>query len=171
MLQAHRPIDAEEHGHRERMLALVDTGDACLHRSHFVPGHFTASAFVLSPDRASILLIFHSKLQRWLQPGGHLEDTDTSVIAAARREVSEEIGIEDPPLMLDHIFDVDVHRIPRLRDVPSHEHFDVRFAFVVPDLRFIAGDDALIARWFSLNDVINETSDRSVLRAIDKLRG
>ncbi len=169
LLAAHAPADAEELEHRERMLALIDTG-GCFARDHFVPGHFTASAFIVSPDRTQLLLIFHSKLKRWLQPGGHVEASDRTIIDAARREVAEEVGLVDVPLALDRIFDVDIHTIPARKDDPAHAHFDVRFVFAAPDLRFRAGDDAVTARWVALGDVREETSDRSVMRAVEKLK-
>lgn len=170
LLLAHCPRDAEEATHRERMLQLVDAPADCFGRDRFSPGHFTASAFIVSPNRAQTLLIFHRKLKRWLQPGGHVEAADATILDAVRREVAEEVGLTDLPLALAGIFDLDIHPIPASKQDPSHEHFDVRFAFVAPSLQFAAGDDALSARWFDLSAVNEETSDRSVMRAIEKLR-
>jgi 8-oxo-dGTP pyrophosphatase MutT (NUDIX family) len=53
--------------------------------------HFTASAFVLTPERR-ILLIEHRKLGVWLYPGGHIESQETPD-AAVVREVREETGV------------------------------------------------------------------------------
>lgn len=170
LLQAYIPIDAEEALHRQRMLSLLDGGDNCFSRDHFAPGHFTASAFVLSQDRSQLLLIFHSKLTRWLQPGGHVENGDGSIQEAARREVSEEVGLSDLASAHAGVFDLDIHVIPARKTEPVHEHFDVRFAFVANSPEFNAGDDALDARWFPLAAVTEEASDRSVSRAVEKLR-
>lgn len=52
---------------------------------------FTASAFVI--DDGQILLIKHTKLGVWLQPGGHIEPQETPP-ETARRETREETGIE-----------------------------------------------------------------------------
>jgi len=169
LLRAHTPRDAEEAAHRDRMLLLTEARN-CLERNHFMPGHFTASAFVISPDRKQTLLVFHGKLKRWLQPGGHVESTDKTILHAARREIAEEVGLSDLPLATDGVFDLDVHGIPPLKQDPAHEHFDVRFAFQARDLEFIAGDDASEARWFDLDAIDATTSDRSVMRAIEKLR-
>jgi len=51
---------------------------------------FTASAFVVEEGR--VLLIQHAKLERWLQPGGHVEPRETPDEAAIR-EVQEETGV------------------------------------------------------------------------------
>lgn len=170
LLEQFTPHDAVEAEHRARMLALCRAdGDPCA-REHFVPGHFTASAFVLSPDRDALLLILHGKLQRWLQPGGHVDPTDTDLLAAARREVLEEVGLAELELLAPAPLDLDVHDIPPLRADPAHAHFDVRFLFRASSLAFQAGSDAKAARWVPLDQIDLELSDRSVLRAVEKLR-
>jgi ADP-ribose pyrophosphatase YjhB (NUDIX family) len=170
-LELHQPFDAEEASHRDRMLALCEVPGDVFSRGHFQPGHFTASAFVLSPDRSALLLILHGKLRRWLQPGGHVDAEDADILAAARREVQEEVGLLDLPLAQASLFDLDVHDIPSLKGDPSHAHFDVRFLFQAPDLGFRAGSDAKAARWVPVSEINQEISDRSVMRAVDKLRG
>lgn len=170
ILQAYQPLDAEEAAHRARMLTLCELGPQAFSRDTFAPGHFTASAFVLSPDRSAFLLIFHGKLSRWLQPGGHVEPSDPDILGSARREVLEEVSLTDLALDEPGIFDLDVHTIPARKADLAHEHFDVRFLFRAPALGFTAGSDALSARWVGLGEISEETSDRSVMRAVLKLR-
>ena len=169
-LERVQPADEVEAGHLARCLSLARQGAETLERGHFDPGHFTASAFVLSPDEASLLLIFHGKLHRWLQPGGHVDASDPSVEAAARREVAEETGLDELTRVGDGVFDVDVHEIPSLRGEPAHLHHDVRYLFVARDTSAVAGSDAQDARWVPLDEVGDVESDESVLRAVRKLR-
>jgi 8-oxo-dGTP pyrophosphatase MutT (NUDIX family) len=168
-LRSHVPFDAQERAHRERMLALVHAAGDPFARDHFNPGHFTASGFVLSPDGRALLLIHHRKLNRWLQPGGHVERADTDIVSAARRELLEEVGLAQLQLVGDGIFDLDVHTLPPLGRDPAHEHFDVRFLFRAPSFRLQAGSDARAARWVPLPEINEVESDRSVMRAVDKL--
>ena len=56
------------------------------------PGHLTGSALVVDPSDRRILVLFHTKLQRWLQPGGHA-DGDADLARVALREAAEETGI------------------------------------------------------------------------------
>ncbi len=151
------------------MLALLDQGEPALSRRHFEPGHFTASAFILSPARDELLLILHRKLGLWLQPGGHVEPSDDSVQAAARREAREEVGLEALTLAHDGIFDVDIHEIPALAGQPAHQHFDVRFLFVSPTKEIRPASDAEDARWIALESVADVQSDESVMRAVRRL--
>lgn len=110
-----------------------------------VAGHATASAFVLSPDRTRLLVIFHLKLQRHLQPGGHIEN-DATLAASAAREVHEETGLarERLRLLSPEPIDIDPHRIPAHpgKGEPEHWHFDIRYLFVAADE---AADEALRA--------------------------
>jgi 8-oxo-dGTP pyrophosphatase MutT (NUDIX family) len=168
-LRSHVPFDVEERTHRDRMLALVHAAGDPFARDHFNPGHFTASGFVLSPDGRALLLIHHRKLNRWLQPGGHVERADTDIVAAAQRELSEEVGLAPLPIEGNGIFDLDVHALPPLGRDPAHEHFDVRFLFRAPTFQLQAGSDARAARWVPLSQINEVESDRSVMRAVDKL--
>lgn len=170
LLDTYRPYDAEEEDYVGRMLTLCNGLGDPFARDHFVPGHFTASAFILSPDEQSLLLIFHEKLKRWLQPGGHIDPADANVVDAALREVHEEVGIGDLTLATAGIFDVDIHAIPPRNEEPAHDHFDVRFLFRANDLNAVAASDALAVRWLHMGEINNEISDRSVMRAVEKLK-
>lgn len=168
LLGAYRGWDAREAAFLDEMRTLAAASDA-LSRTHYAPGHFTASAFVLSPRRDALLLIFHGKLQRWLQPGGHVDPNDRDLVSAALREAREEVGIEQLELAQAAPLDVDVHEIPARKGEPAHKHYDVRFLFVAPSLAFRAGSDANAARWFALDQIDAQASDESVLRAVRKL--
>jgi ADP-ribose pyrophosphatase YjhB (NUDIX family) len=163
------PRDEDETTHLRHMRALAEVAaDPCA-RDHFVPGHFTASAFILSPERDALLLIFHGKLARWLQPGGHVDPDDRDLLAAARREAAEEVGLPELELLSPAPFDLDVHDIPPLRGDPAHRHYDVRFLFRAPTREARAASDAKAVRWVPLSELNLELSDRSVMRAVEKL--
>jgi len=173
MLERYAPHDQREAEFRGRMLALLASGGEILSRHHFVPGHFTASAFVLSPDRTSLVLVFHRRFRRWLQPGGHFDPPDRDTFAAARREVAEETGVSevDFPEGMPSLFDLDVHPIPPREGEPAHEHFDLRILLRARTLDLRPASDAGDARWVKIAEVVGleiET-DASVLRAIAKL--
>jgi len=170
-LESYKPADPGERVFLEQLRSLLQSEGDPFARSHFVPGHFTASAFILSPNRDSVLLIFHSKLTRWLQPGGHVSEQDPDLLASARREVAEEVSLTDVSLAHDGIFDVDVHEIPAWKGEPMHRHFDVRFLFAAPSLTMSAGSDASAARWVPLASLGDVATDESVMRALRKLPG
>ena len=171
------PVDQREQRHKARILQLLEHTDAPFSREQYVPGHVTASAFVTSVDGRALLLILHGKLQLWLQPGGHVDPSDSDVLASARREVLEETGLADLTLATPGLFDVDVHEIPARKGQPAHEHFDVRFLFTTRELSATAGSDAKAVRWVPVAELQAATgervypSDESVMRAVRKLHG
>lgn len=168
-LQTHVASDATEREHLTRMRALAASSGDAFARDHYMPGHFTASAFVLAPEADALLLILHAKLGRWLQPGGHVDPEDRDLVSAARREVAEETGLGALDLAHDGIFDLDVHVIPARAAEPAHEHFDVRFLFRAPDRSVCAASDARAVRWVPWTEVAAIESDASVGRAVAKL--
>lgn len=170
LLERYVPRDADETSQLAEFKSLLGHGEAAFYRSHFNPGHFTASAFVTSPDRRELLLIHHRKLQRWLQPGGHFEQDDPNPLAAALREVEEEVGIEKHRLEIsDALFDIDLHRIPANPKEPAHHHFDLRFLFVCRSREFAHGDEVTDARWWPVERIREADHDRSLRRAVGKL--
>lgn len=155
----------------KRMLELLEAAAGePFSRRQLEPGHFTASAFVLCPERRRVLLVHHQKLARWLQPGGHVEAIDVDLADAARREVSEETGVSVGPRLGTGIFDVDVHVIPSNPKDGRHLHFDVRYAFVALAARLDASPEVLGARWVELAEVARVTDEDSVLRCVERLR-
>jgi 8-oxo-dGTP pyrophosphatase MutT (NUDIX family) len=114
----------EEMAFIEQTVSFLDHNPDCFNRDLEI-GHIVSSAFVIDPVARKILLTHHKKLGRWLQLGGHLEQSDESIVAAAKREVMEESGLDCA--ILEDIFDVDVHLIPLRADFPAHMHYDVRY--------------------------------------------
>jgi 8-oxo-dGTP pyrophosphatase MutT (NUDIX family) len=147
-LGSHAAQDEDEARHRAAMLELLGRGAESFSRAHFLPGHFTASCYIVD-GAGRILLHHHRRLNRWLQMGGHV-DGDEMPLAAALREGREESGL--PDLVTSSMFDLDVHAIPAGKGEPDHEHFDVRFVARTsrPDaIARDAGESNELA-WFTL---------------------
>ncbi|HPV24469.1 MAG TPA: NUDIX domain-containing protein [Casimicrobium sp.] len=163
----------------ERVAAFVARTTEPWSRSTLV-GHLTASAWVLDKTLTHVAMIHHRKLDKWLQPGGHIEETDASWRAAAEREVTEEIGLTQFVARADdaRLFDVDVHAIPARGDVPAHFHYDLRFLFVADthaehdaELQLNA-DEAHDCRWFALSALANDpTLEASIQRMVELSAG
>jgi 8-oxo-dGTP pyrophosphatase MutT (NUDIX family) len=172
LLAAYRPPDDAERADLDRMRALLDGVPDPFTRARYDPGHFTASAFVLAPDGDALFFIHHRKLLRWLQPGGHVDPHDDDILAAARREVEEEVGLVDAQLAdgFEGVFDVDIHPIPARRDEPAHSHFDVRFLFRAPARDVVqAAEETLGGRWLALEEITADSTEPSIERATRKL--
>lgn len=173
LLTVHTPACDEEAAYLSRMMTLLDSPGDPMSRGHYGPGHFTASGFVLSPDGGSVLLVLHRKLNRWLQPGGHIDPADADLFAAARREVAEETGLDDLPAEgADGVaFDVDIHPIPARKAEPAHEHFDVRFLLRAEVTEITRNDETHDAEWVPLDALATRMHDPAEARVIRKLQG
>ncbi len=91
--------------------------------------HLTASTLIVSAGLDRVLLCLHGRMHRWVQVGGHCEDSDVTIAQAALREATEESGIAGLRLHPDPI-DLDIHAV-NCRYGPA-SHFDVRFAAIAP---------------------------------------
>jgi 8-oxo-dGTP pyrophosphatase MutT (NUDIX family) len=138
-------------------------------RNRFDPGHFTVSGFVVSPDGSSLLLVHHRRLDRWLQPGGHIDPDDDSPMTAASREVLEETGINTEPIK-GGLIDFDIHPIPPRAPEPAHEHFDLRFGFRALEVHVIADEEVNDAVWAPWSYIERFAVDDSVIRGAERLR-
>jgi 8-oxo-dGTP pyrophosphatase MutT (NUDIX family) len=119
---------------RELTLGLLRQTNAPFSREQFTPGHVTCTALVLHPDesrpyQARVLFMYHHRLQRWLLPGGHVEETDASLAAAAAREAAEETLVRIDEGRTARLAGIDVHGIPTRKAEPFHLHHDLIWCF------------------------------------------
>lgn len=150
----------------EQFSGLLRGGKAFFSREN--PDHVTGSAVIEDPGNEMVLLRYHLKLERWLQPGGHVEPEDGSVFETALREAREETGIMDFHAPAgDRILDVDVHDIPPRFGMPAHRHYDVRFLLLAPARARASRRHR--TRWFPVEKVLSE-AEPSLSRAVRKAR-
>ena len=131
---------------RHTMLAfLAASPRGCLRES--AAGHITASAFVLSADGDRVLLTLHPRVGRWVQLGGHCEESDETIVDAALREATEESGI--PGLRIDpRLHAIHTHAITCSLGVPTR-HLDLRFLVHAPPGAVpVRSDESDDLRWF-----------------------
>lgn len=132
---AYLSVFPQEEMRLARLKSGIERGEALYARTTMT-GHVTASAYVLAPDGAHVLLVYHRALEDWLAPGGHYEARDGDLAGCARREAQEETGIEELSLDAWHErlgipIDIDIHRIPGnpIKGETEHYHFDCRYVF------------------------------------------
>ena len=174
-LNAHSPADQEEEKHRRKMIAFVSAHSSDWWKRTTPVGHVTGSAWILNFERTHALLLHHRKLNRWVQPGGHLDDTDALPCAGAMREAREETGIQNLRFADDVLFDVDIHAIParpaqagKNEPEPAHLHYDVRYLIIAAEGHVTISAESLDAKWISLANLVQPTFERSISRMAEK---
>ena len=101
LLDGYSPLEPQQKERKEMFLS--GASQSMLRKDYTEPGHFTISGFVRTFDCDAIALIFHPRFQKWIQPGGHFEETDVDVLQAAKRELKEETGLKILEYMVAHI--------------------------------------------------------------------
>ncbi|MEO6794916.1 MAG: NUDIX hydrolase [Mycobacterium sp.] len=156
---------------RHAVLAFLDArADACAREC--VPGHITASALVLDHTGERALLTLHPRVGRWVQLGGHCEDTDADIVAAALREATEESGVVglrlDPRLAAVH-----VHPVTCSLGVPTR-HLDLQFVAHAPvGAQIGISDESMDLRWWPVDALPPDVDDALrylVARAVTTVR-
>ncbi len=167
LLHNYFPTDANEIAAKQLMLDFISNNTDCFERT-LLQGHFTASCWLVNKFMDRAVLTHHTKLDTWLQLGGHC-DGDSNILAVALKEAQEESGLLNIKFMSEQIFDIDVHIIPAYKDDPAHLHYDIRFLLQVQDdAPLIISPESKALCWFGKDVNSLPTAETSILRMFNK---
>ncbi len=167
-VESFAPARKREARSRRQTLELLQGTETPFDRRHYDPGHVTASGLVLSPDSHSVLLVFHRRLQAWLQPGGHVDKSDPDVVTTAVREVREETGVTVANHSTPVLVAVDVHLIPANRREPAHLHHDLMFRFTATSETLEAAEEVRDVVWCPLHRLTDYPLDEPLLNGLER---
>ena len=177
-LDAHTPFDRIEAHHLALTRDFVASHTDNFWRRNSADGHITASAFVVNSAHSHALMLHHAALDRWLQPGGHIDDTDQEPLSAAVRETLEETKVAATPATVNAgarplLFDVDVHPIPaRVKQgtaEAAHLHYDLRYLLVAPTDTVVVSDESFAFRWVDIASLAAGAVDSGIARMARKI--
>lgn len=94
-IEAFVPYNEQEEADRRQMLADMDCFSDLLTREN-ATAHFTASCWIVNPDRKKVLMAYHNLYQSWAWLGGHA-DGEADLLSVALREANEESGVLAAP--------------------------------------------------------------------------
>ena len=169
LLDRYRPQGDAETADVQRVRALLKTAGDPYRRD--LPLHVTASALIVHPPTARVLLRWHQRQQAWLQVGGHGDPGETDPLAIVLREAEEETGLPDlapwPDAEIKHVVIVNV---PPGKGEPAHEHADVRFVMAThtPDAIRAENPHAPL-RWLTLPGARDATSEPNLRETLARL--
>lgn len=107
-------------------------------------GDVIVAGWVFSHDLRHTLLVAHPRFG-WLSPGGRLEEGE-SPLEGARREVTEETGIQPRLLLPDPVALLGNHR-------PPERLYGLAYAFAADPTTPLAPETGQPAAWFTLADM------------------
>jgi ADP-ribose pyrophosphatase YjhB (NUDIX family) len=167
LLDAYDPSSEQEQNAKQFIQDFITENERYWSRGTLT-GHLTGSAWITNKSQSKAVLLHHKKLNIWVQPGGHIDDEDESLIAASLREAKEETGLPELVAQQAGIFDLDVHKIPARKTEPEHWHLDVRFWFVAEDTALAISEESNELAWLTRAEIEKLTQEESVLRMVRK---
>ena len=135
--------------------------------------HMTASAWVLSPDRRQVVMVYHNLYHSWSWTGGHA-DGEADLLSVALREANEESGVLAAPVSPD-IFSLEIlHVAPHVKRgkfVCAHLHLNATYLLEAGDKSPIRckPDENSAVRWLSVQDVLSSVSEPAMRPIYQKL--
>jgi 8-oxo-dGTP pyrophosphatase MutT (NUDIX family) len=169
LLDCYRPQGDAETADIQRVRALTQTAADPYQRD--LPLHVTASALIVHPPTARVLLRWHQRQQAWLQVGGHGDPGETDPLAIVLREAEEETGLTDlAPWPDAAVKQVVIVNVPPGKGEPAHEHADVRFFMATQAPAAIRAESAHAPlRWLSLPEARVTTSEPNLRETLARI--
>lgn len=164
------PCSEQEERDKKVILQWLESGADILTRENEI-AHLTASAWVVSPDRKSVLMAYHNLYDSWAWLGGHA-DGDSDLLAVALREAQEESGIETVRPVTEDILSLEILCVngheKRGRYVPSHLHLNVTYlleADPAQPLRVKSDENSAVA-WIAEEDIPEKSTEHWFVKRI-----
>ena len=171
-IEAFAPYNEQEEADRRQMLADMDCFSDLLTREN-ATAHFTASCWIVNPDRTKVLMAYHNLYQSWAWLGGHA-DGEADLLSVALREANEESGVLAAPVSPD-IFSLEIlHVAPHVKRgkfVCAHLHLNATYLLEADDKSPIRckPDENSAVRWLSVQDVLSSVSEPAMRPVYQKL--
>lgn len=162
-LECYTPYNEQEQQDREMLLHFLDLPDVFTRRN--TAAHFTASGWVVSPDRKKVLMVYHNLYDSWAWMGGHA-DGMTDLRAVAEKEIREECGLTHLKCLSEDLFSLEALTVDghekRGQYVSSHLHLNVTYLFEADpsDPIFIKPDENSAVAWFPAEQVMKKSSEK-----------
>lgn len=162
-IENYTPYNEQEERDKAQILAFLRSGAELITRENPV-AHLTASAWVVSPDRQRVIMVYHNLYKSWSWMGGHA-DGDWDLLRVAKKEVMEECGLTELKVVSPDIFSLEVLCVDghekRGQYLSSHLHLNVTYLFEADPAQplRIKPDENSGVVWVNAEDVPQKTNE------------
>ena len=162
-IEAYTPFNEQEIRDKAQILAFLRTGADFLTREN-TAAHLTASAWVVSPDRSQVVMVYHNLYKSWSWMGGHA-DGDWDLLRVAKKEVMEECGLQELTVVSPEIFSLEVlcvdGHVKKGKYLSSHLHLNVTYLFEADPAQMlhIKPDENSGVAWVAVEDVAQKSNE------------
>ena len=166
------PWNEQEERDRDEILARLASGEELYTREN-TAAHFTASGWVVSPDRKQVLMAYHNLYDSWAWLGGHA-DGERDLLKTAMREVMEESGLTEVKPVSEEIYSVEILTVNGHEKhgsyVSSHLHLNVTYLLEVDPALPVRNkpDENSRVAWFSPEEAVEWSSEPWIRERIYK---
>ena len=171
-IEAFQAYNEQEAADQRQILCDMDAFPVLLTRDN-ATAHFTASCWIVNPERTKVLMAYHNLYRSWAWLGGHA-DGEEDLLAVALREANEESGVEAVPVSPE-IFSLEIlHVAPHVKRgkfVCAHLHLNATYLLEADDRAPIRckPDENSAVRWLDVDEVLTAVSEPDMLPVYRKL--
>ena len=162
-IESFHPCNAQETADKAILLQWLRSGESIITRDN-PTAHMTASAWVVSPDRQTVLMAYHNIYDSWAWLGGHA-DGDWDLRAVAAREAMEESGIQTARPLGDGIASLEILTVDghekKGKYVPGHLHLNVTYLFEADPAEpiYCKADENSSVGWIPVSEIPKKSSE------------
>lgn len=170
-IQNYQPKNEQEVKAKSEILAYMETQKDCFTRE--AKAHFTASAWILNPNKDCVLMVYHNIYDSWSISGGHA-DGEEDLAFVAQKEAKEECGV-DVKFLQHEIFSLEVLPVrTHFKNnalIEKHIHMNVTYLCEADDtlpLKVCPNENSAVA-WISMEQVIERVSEKHMRPIYQKM--
>ncbi|EDP67887.1 hypothetical protein CAT7_04272 [Carnobacterium sp. AT7] len=152
------PYTTQEAKEQEVILKYIDTFDNLLTRENEF-AHFTASAWIVNPERTKVLMAYHNIYQSWSWVGGHA-DGNANLLQVALKETTEETGLTQIIPLATTIYSVEILGVPshikKGNPIATHLHLNVTYLIEANETEqtMVNEDENSAIKWMKLEEAV-----------------
>lgn len=163
IIENYIPCCEQEREEKRMLLKYIDENPDILLRSNET-AHFSASAWVVNPERTKVLMLYHNIYNSWSWPGGHA-DGEEDLLGVALREVQEETGIADIRPVSEEVYSLEILTVnahfKRGKYVVPHLHLNLTYLLEADDSQPLHSkpDENSAVRWFPMEEAVAASTE------------